>query len=173
LMREMLPDGELVALKLPTVLAPFRVVPPIETVVNVPVVLTRPTPVSLKMPVELRLTLPPKFAETVPVKVRAPVFETMMLPPPLSVMVVKISGLDVLIREMLPEVVLTAVNVPTALAPFNTVPLADRVSSVPVVLIRPGPDSRMFAVDLRVTLPPPVADTVPLMTMPPVLSTVI
>src|SRR4051794_230244 len=65
--RETLPLVELVARKVPTVLAPPRVVPVAEDVVRVPVVLTRPPPDSDSEPLAVRLIALPPDAEMVPV----------------------------------------------------------------------------------------------------------
>ena len=62
LVSAMLPLAVLVALKVPTVFAPFSVWPVTELVVNVPVVLTRPAPLSViepEAPVAVRFTAPP------------------------------------------------------------------------------------------------------------------
>jgi len=154
----------LVALNEPTVLAPSRDVPPTEVVVSRPVVLTAPTPVSLNMPVDLRVTGPPT-ADIVPVTVSAPALSIMTLPPPLWDMPVTVSGAAVLVNWTLPDVVFVALNVPTVLAPFNTVPPTDVVVRVPLVLN--APVSVMAPEASRLIAAPPVVETRPLMLIVP------
>src|SRR5277367_5703056 len=59
LISAMFPLVVLVALKAPTVLAPFSVAPPTELVVSVPVVEIRPAPLSLSAPLAVAFTAPP------------------------------------------------------------------------------------------------------------------
>src|SRR5207248_2687700 len=127
LIRLMLPPVLLVALKLPTVLAPPRVVPPTELVGSGARGVARLAPVSLRVPLATRLMAPPLPAETVPVRLMAPVLLTVTLPPPLWLMPVMVSGAAVLIRLMLPPVLLVALKLPTALAPPRVVPPTELV----------------------------------------------
>src|SRR5271170_2116734 len=139
LISAMFPLVVLVALKAPTVLAPFSVAPPTELVVSVPVVEIRPAPLSLSAPLVVRLTAPPPPALTVPVMLAAPVLFTTTLPPPVSLMPVIVSGAAVLLMPMFPLVVLVALKLDTVLAPFSVAPPTELVVSVPVVEIRPAP----------------------------------
>src|SRR5271170_7439764 len=171
LISAMFPLVVLVALKAPTVLAPFSVAPPTELVVSVPVVEIRPAPLSLSAPLVVRLTAPPPPALTVPVMLAAPVLFTTTLPPPVSLMPVIVSGAAVLISAMFPLVVLVALKAPTVLAPFSVAPPTELVVSVPVVEIRPAPLSLSAPLVVRLTAPPPPALTVPVMLAAPVLFT--
>src|SRR5437588_799142 len=107
LVRETSPLVVLVALNVPTVLAPFRVVPPAELVVRVPVVLTRPEPDSDRAPLAVRLTAPPP-ADMLPVTLMLPVLLTVTEPPPPWVTPETVRGAAVLVRDTLPLLVLVA-----------------------------------------------------------------
>jgi hypothetical protein len=147
----MLPLVVLVALKLPTVLASFSVVPPAEMVVSVPLVLITPA-FSDTVPVELSVILPPLPADTVPVTDMAPVFTMSTLPPPVWFTPVTVNGAAVLVRSMSPEVAFWAWNRLTVLAPFKVVPPDEIELRVPVVVISPVPDSDIvLLVEVRFT----------------------
>jgi hypothetical protein len=93
-----LPEVVLVPLKEATVLAPFSVVPPTELVVRVPVVVTRPAPVSPTVLDEVRLTPPPPPADMVPATERAPVLLIITLPPPVWFTPITVSGAAVFVN---------------------------------------------------------------------------
>src|SRR5437764_8238991 len=133
----MAPEVLLLALKVPTVLAPPRVVPPAELVNKVPVVLSVP-PTSLMMPLAVRLIVPPS-ALTPPVRVRAPVLLIVIPPPPGWMIPVTVKGAAVLVSEMAPPVVFVALKLAIALAPPSVVPPAEVVINDALVLTNPLP----------------------------------
>src|SRR5205807_615917 len=149
-------------------LPPFRVVPPTEVMVSVPVVLSRPAPDSLMMALLVRL-MGPGPPDTVPVMLIAPVLPTVTLPPPVSLMLPRVSGLAVLVSLLLPLELLPALRSATVFAPFSGVPPTELVVSALLVLTRPEPDSLMAPLLVRLRAPPLPAETVPVMLIAPVL----
>ena len=112
-----------VAAKLPTVFAPLSVVPETALVVNKPVVLISPAPLSAIAPVvSIRLTAPPLAAANVPVMLTAPALFTVIEPPPELLIEPSAKVVTVLVRLMLPLVILVAMKEPIALAPLNVTP---------------------------------------------------
>jgi len=147
------PLVELVALKAPIVFAPFMVSPVTEFVVNKPVVLIKPEPLSVIAPdVSVRLTAPPPVVAIMPVMLIPPVLLTVILPPPVLLIPVIISGFVVLVSAISPLVLLVALIEPIVLAPFRVVPPVELVVNKPVVLMLPLPASEINPALLKVRL---------------------
>ena len=154
-------------------LTPPSVCPSVELMTNAPVVFIVPTPDSAiepEAPVAVRLTAPPPSMVMGPVILIVPPLVTERSPPPLLIPASVKAPL--LVSATSPLVVLTALTLPTAFAPFSVCPVTELVVSVPEVLSRPPPDSVMATVPTRLIAPPPAAATVPVMPIGPALLTV-
>ncbi len=142
------------ALKIETALAPFKVSPPTELLVSVPVVLIKPAPLSAIVPLEVKPTLfaPPA---SVPVMLILPVLLTDTAPVPVCVMPVIANGAAVFTKEIKPVPLFVALKLVTVFALPKVVPVAELVVSRPP-FNKPAPASLM-------------APAVPVSEMPPVV----
>ena len=140
----------LVALKLLTAFAPFKVSLPAELVVSA-LPLINPAPLSIIELLEVRdtLLLP---AAILPLMLTAPVLFTEISPVPLCEIPVIVSG-AAFVREMTPAPLFAALKLVTVFALPNVVPVAELVVSK-APLIRPASASSIApAVAVRETLP--------------------
>ncbi len=117
------------------------------------------------------MSQPPPATETWPVIAAPPVLLIVTLHPPTSLIPAIVSGAEVLVNDIDPLAVLVKLIVPTAFAPPSVWPVAELVVNVPVVLIKPAPDSVIAALAVIPIAEPPAA-TEPVMAIEPVLLTV-
>ena len=155
----------LVALKLLTVLALFNVVPPTDEVVRAALLIT-PLPVSANTPLEVNETLLLSAAIT-PVTFTLPVLFTEIAPTPVCAMPAIDNGAPVFVKEIAPPLLLTAVKLEIALAPFKVWPLAEFVVNA-LPLINPETLSDNAPLVVNETLFAPAA-MLPVMLISPVL----
>ena len=148
------PTPALAALKTATVLAPLSVWPATELVVSVPVVDTRPPPLSVMLPatpVAVRFTAPPAVVDTLPVTLMAPALVTVSVPPPTLLMRATFS-VPLLFSATLPPPVLVALKPVTVLALFSVVPPTELAVRVVPLMIAVGEVSAMVPLPLRLTV---------------------
>src|SRR5216684_3231972 len=121
---------------------------------SVPAVEMTPLPTSLIAPVDVRLSDAPPVVLTVPLIVTAPVLVTVAVPPPDCASVAIVSG-ALFAKVTFPVLVFVAFNPPTAFAPLRIRPPTEDVTSVPVVLTVPAPDSVIVPDEVSAMFPPP------------------
>jgi hypothetical protein len=162
----------LIALKLDTVFAPFRVSPPAELVAsNAPLI--RPEPLSVIAPLDVSDTLLVLPAATLPIMLIAPALLIETLPVPASLIPVTVKGAAVFVSEI-PPFASVALKLVTVLALFKVVPVSETVASNPplikfvlISLIAPAAAVRetlppvLILPPFKVTLSPAVAEIAP------------
>ncbi len=165
---EIVPLVPFVALKLEIILAPPRVVPPTEFVVNKPVVVTRPAPVSEIAPLEVKPTLlaAPAIVPVIPI---LPVLFTDSAPVPVCDIPVIVNA-DPFVRDNAPPPVFVSLKLDIRFAPPNVSPPTETLVSVPVVLIKPAPLSAIVPLEFKPILlaAPAIVPVIPIL---PVLFT--
>jgi hypothetical protein len=143
-----LPLVVFVALKLETALAPFKVAPPTELVVN-NAPLIKPEPLSANVPLEVRETLLVP-AVIPPVILKLPVLPTDTLPAPVWAIPVIAKVAAVFVRDNAPPL-FVALKLVTVFAPPSVSPPTELVvSNAP--LIKPAPLSIKVPLEVRETL---------------------
>ncbi len=168
LVNDSVPPPVFVALKVETTFAPPKVSPPTETLVNVPVVLIKPEPLSEMVPLEVKpiLLAAPAMVPVIPI---LPVLFTETVPVPVCEMPEIVSAAP-LVSDNAPPLVFVALNLDTTLAPLKVSPPTETLVNVPVVLIKPAPVSTMVPLEFKPILFAPPA-TVPVILILPVLLT--